>query len=328
MTNIPRENKYEMRMGVDAVLGMVFPGQGSQSIGMLAGLADAHAIVRATFDEASAAVGRDLWALAQNGPEDELNRTVNTQPALLAAGVAVWRAWKGQGGPDPAVLAGHSLGEFTALVCAGSLDLAEAAALVAERGRFMQEAVPEGAGAMAAILGLDDPDVERICVQACAGQTVAAANYNAPGQVVIAGDRDAVSRAMELARSAGAKRALPLPVSVPSHCALMRPAADALGRRLASVRFADAKIPVVQNVDAQARTLAGAMIPALVRQLYQPVRWVEVIRTMKTRGVARIVECGPGKVLTGLIKRIERDIEVGSAGDPAGLEAQLQGTGS
>ncbi|MBI2993682.1 MAG: ACP S-malonyltransferase [Gammaproteobacteria bacterium] len=312
-------------MSVAANLGLVFPGQGSQSIGMLAELAAIHPVVRATFDEASAAVGRNLWALAQDGPEEELNRTINTQPALLAAGVAVWRAWQEQGGPDPALLAGHSLGEFTALVCAGSLELSVAAALVAHRGRLMQEAVPEGAGAMAAILGMDDADVERICVDASDGLTVAAANFNAPGQVVIAGDREAVSRAMELARGLGAKRVVPLPVSVPSHCALMKPAARKFGSRLESARIVDARIPVVQNVDAEARTQAGPITSALVRQLYQPVRWVDVIRTMCARGIARIVECGPGKVLTGLTRRIERGIEVGTACDPEGFEAQLKG---
>ena len=311
-------------MSVDATLGIVFPGQGSQSVGMLAELAGAYPSVRATFDEASTALKRDLWKLAQNGPEEELNRTVNTQPALLTAGVAVWRTWKTKGGEDPALLAGHSLGEFTALVCAGSLALAEAVALVADRGRYMQQAVPEGAGAMAAILGLDDANIERICAEAAGGQTVAAANYNAPGQVVIAGDRDAVSRAIELARSAGARRAVLLPVSVPSHCALMQPAANAFRKRLGSLSFADARIPVVQNVDAQARTGAQAIMRALVQQLCLPVRWVDVIHTMQTHGVRRIVECGPGKVLSGLIKRIDRSLEVDAAGDPEGLEQELQ----
>lgn len=311
-------------MSPDPELGFVFPGQGSQSVGMLAELAGAYPSVRATFDEASAALKLDLWELAQHGPEQELNRTVNTQPTLLTAGVAVWRTWKTQGGEDPALIAGHSLGEFTGLVCAGSISLADAVALVADRGKFMQQAVPEGAGAMAAILGLEDADIEQICTQAACGQTVAAANYNAPGQIVIAGQRDAVSRAIELARGAGAKRAVLLPVSVPSHCALMQPAAVAFGKRLESIPFADAKIPVVQNVDAQPRTNAKSIREALVRQLHQPVRWVEVIRMMRARGIRRIVECGPGKVLTGLIKRIDRTLEVSAVGDPEGLKAELE----
>ena len=303
---------------------MVFPGQGSQSVGMLAELAGAHSSVRATFDEASTALKLDLWKLAQSGPEAELNRTVNTQPALLTAGIAVWRAWKAEGGEDPALIAGHSLGEFTALVCAGSISLADAVALVADRGRFMQQAVPEGEGAMAAILGLDDAVIERICVEAAGGQTVAAANYNAPGQVVIAGHRDAVYRAMELARGEGAKRAIALPVSVPSHCALMQPAAGAFSKRLERVAFTDARIPIVQNVDAQPRTSAQAIVPALVQQLFRPVRWVDVIRKMQSRGIRRIVECGPGRVLSGLVRRIDRSLEGSAAGDPDGLEQAMQ----
>lgn len=315
-------------MTTDKILGFVFPGQGSQKVGMLAEMAEAYTTVRATFDEACQALGRDLWELSQHGPEDELNRTVNTQPALLAAGTAVWRVWKERGGADPVLLAGHSLGEFTALVCAGSLALADAVRLVADRGCYMQQAAPEGSGAMAAILGLEDGEIERICLEAAAGDVVAAANFNAPGQVVIAGHREAVQRAIDLARGAGAKRAVLLPVSVPSHCVLMRQAAEALGRRLASVPFADARIPIIQNVDAQQRVGAQAIIPALIRQLWQPVRWVDVIRAMRAKGVAHIVECGPGKVLGGLIRRIDRSIDVGSAGDPAGLVAELsKGTG-
>ncbi|ROR32633.1 ACP S-malonyltransferase [Inmirania thermothiophila] len=304
-------------------LAFLFPGQGSQAVGMLGGLAAAHREVRETFDEASEALGLDLWRLVSEGPEAELNRTVNTQPAMLAAGVAVWRVWLAQGGPRPAWMAGHSLGEYTALVCAGALDLADAVGLVAERGRLMQEAVPEGEGAMAAILGLEAEAVAEICRRAARDQVVAPANLNAPDQVVVAGQREAVERAVAAAREAGARRAVTLPVSVPSHCALMRPAAEALAARLAEVEIRPPAIPVVHNADVCVHGEPQAIREALARQLYSPVRWVETVQRLVREGVDMAVECGPGKVLAGLVRRIERGLPVHPIGEPAGLEAAL-----
>ncbi|HEX5515267.1 MAG TPA: ACP S-malonyltransferase [Gammaproteobacteria bacterium] len=305
-------------------LAIVFPGQGSQSVGMLQELAAAFPIVAETFAEASDALGYDLWALVQNGPAEDLNRTDRTQPAMLAAGVAVWRVWQAQGGPAPAVMAGHSLGEYTALVCAEALAFAPAVALVAERGRFMQEAVPAGEGAMAAVLGLDDDAVREACARAAAGDVVEAVNLNAPGQVVIAGSKAAVDRAIEELKAAGAKRAVPLPVSVPSHCALMRPAAERLADYLAQVEIQAPKIPVLHNVDVQVSADAAAVRERLVRQLYSPVRWVETVQAMVAQGVGRIIECGPGKVLAGLNKRIAKEADALTVYDPASLEAALK----
>ncbi|HET8731974.1 MAG TPA: ACP S-malonyltransferase [Moraxellaceae bacterium] len=293
-------------------LAFVFPGQGSQSLGMLADLSASHASIRATFDEASSALGRDMWALAQTGPEDELNRTENTQPVLLTAGVAVFRAWQAAGGRQPDFLAGHSLGEYTALVCAGSLSLADGARLVAERGRLMQQAVPAGEGAMAAILGLDDDVVRQCCLDASSAGVVEAVNFNAPGQVVIAGATVAVAAAIEKLKAAGAKRALPLPVSVPSHCALMKPAAEKLRSSLAAVPFNMPAIPVVQNVAARVESGPDAVRDALIRQLYSPVLWVKTVETLAHEGVTRALECGPGKVLCGLNKRIVKDLDCAS----------------
>jgi [acyl-carrier-protein] S-malonyltransferase len=295
----------------------VFPGQGSQSVGMLSALAAAHAGVRATFAEAAEACGLDLWRLAATGPESELNLTVNTQPVLLAANVATWRVWRELGGEAPAVVAGHSLGEYAALVCAGVLDLPAAVRLVHSRGRYMQAAVPEGVGAMAAILGLEDQAVEAACREAAGNEVVSAANYNTPGQVVIAGHATAVKRAIAAAEKAGARRAVLLPVSVPSHCELMRPAADGLRRELDAVDLRDARIPVVQNVDAEPRTDAAGIRKALVEQLCRPVQWVACTRRLRRLGVDRAIECGPGRVLAGLMKRIEPDIEVFAGADPA-----------
>ncbi|MCU0935162.1 MAG: ACP S-malonyltransferase [Gammaproteobacteria bacterium] len=305
---------------------MVFPGQGSQAVGMLKPLGEAFPEVLETFAEASRVLGYDLWALAQEGPEAELNRTEKTQPAMLAAGVAVWRVWRGQGGAVPAVLAGHSLGEYTALVCAGAIDFADAVALVADRGRYMQDAVPAGAGAMAAILGLTDEQVVDACERAAEGEVVAAANFNSPGQVVVAGASTAVQRAVALARQAGAKRAVVLPVSVPSHCALMRPAAERLAERLAGLEIRAPALPVVHNVDAQPRPEPQAIREALADQLHRPVRWVDCVRAMGAGGNRTFVEAGPGKVLTGLQRRILADTPAVAVLDPESLQAALAQT--
>lgn len=305
-------------------IAFVFPGQGSQSVGMLKPLSESFPLVAETFAEASEALSYDLWAVAQNGPETELNRTEITQPAMLAAGVATWRVWREQGGVAPQVMAGHSLGEYTALVCAGALDYAETVALVAERGRLMQEAVPAGQGAMAAILGLDDATIEALCRDAAQGQVVAAVNYNSPGQVVVAGDAAAVDRALALASEAGAKRAIKLAVSAPSHCALMRPAAERLAERLAGARVGTPAIPVINNADVEAPSDPDAIRSALARQLHSPVRWVETIRRMAGDGVDQVVECGPGKVLAGLNKRIERGMAAQPVYDSETLEKALE----
>jgi [acyl-carrier-protein] S-malonyltransferase len=304
-------------------LAFVYPGQGSQSVGMLADLAASHPVVRETFAEASEVLGYDLWALAQNGPEADLSRTDRTQPALLAAGVAVWRAWQAAGGPAPARMAGHSLGEYTALVCAGSLEFTAAVRLVEARGRYMQDAVPQGEGAMAAVLGLDDAEVERVCAEAAQGQVVAAANYNSPGQVVVAGHAAAVERSLALAKAAGAKRAVTLAVSVPSHCALMDPAARRLAADLADVTLAPPRVPVYHNADAAPAADPDAIRDALVRQLVGPVRWTECIRAMAADGARTFVEAGPGKVLTGLMRRIDKGLAAYAVLDPAGLEKAL-----
>lgn len=287
-------------------LAFVFPGQGSQSVGMLADLADEYSVVKRTFDSASNALGYDLWNIVQQGPETQLNQTDITQPAMLTAGVAVWRIWQEKHGALPAIMAGHSLGEYTALVCAGCLDFEDAVTLVADRGRFMQEAVPVGEGAMAAILGLDDAVVQHACEQAAEGEVVQAVNFNSPGQVVIAGNTRAVERAVENAKQAGAKRAVVLPVSVPSHCQLMEPAAHYLAERLQKVELKVPAIDVINNVDVKVEADPDAVKDALVRQLGNPVQWVNTIQKMAADGVDTLVECGPGKVLVGLSKRIDR----------------------
>ncbi len=299
----------------DPELAFVFPGQGSQSVGMLADLATAHPLILETFAEASTALGIDLWRMTQSGPEATLNHTVNTQPALLAAEVAIWRAWHEAGGHTPGLVAGHSLGEYSALVCAGCLSFSDAIRLVAARGRCMQEAVPAGTGGMAAILGLDDQAVVAACAEAAGSEIVAAVNFNAPGQVVIAGHKAAVDRAVEAAKARGAKRAMPLPVSVPSHCQLMLSAAESFRRHLDAVPLVDARIPVIQNVDAVARQDAAGLRQSLILQLYSPVQWVECVKALHQRGVRTIVECGPGKVLSGLIKRIESSLQLDAIGD-------------
>lgn len=304
-------------------VAFVFPGQGSQSVGMLADLAVAFPLVGETFAEASDALGYDLWQLVQEGPVETLNKTHITQPAMLSAGIAVWRIMQQQGHVRPVVVAGHSLGEYSALVAAGALNFSDAVRLVAERGRLMQEAVPAGQGAMAAILGLDDDIVIAVCAAAAQGDVVSAVNFNAPGQVVIAGSAAAVERAVEAAKEAGAKRALLLPVSVPSHCALMKPAAAQLAAQLAGMSISVPTIPVINNVDVVAATDAAAIRDALVRQLYSPVRWVESVQKMAQEGVDTLVECGPGKVLVGLNKRIEKTMNAMAVFDAASLEKTL-----
>ncbi len=309
---------------------VVFPGQGSQSIGMLMALAEVHAHIKETFQEASDALGYDLWHLVQNGPEEELNKTHITQPAMLAGGVAVWRVWQSQQGTQPVAMAGHSLGEYSALVAADSLSLSDAVTVVADRGRFMQEAVPAGEGAMAAILGLDDDKVSEVCAEATksvTGEVVTAVNYNSPGQVVIAGNTAAVNRAVELARETGAKRALSLPVSVPSHCSLMMPAAERLAERLAGIAIQRPVIPVFNNVDVQAENTADAIRDALKRQLFSPVRWVDIVQAFAAQGIQQVVECGPGKVLAGLNKRINREMTGLTTSDLAGLDKAVQAVG-
>jgi len=302
-------------------LALVFPGQGSQSVGMLADLYAEYAIVRETFAESSAALGYDLWSLVANGPESDLNETHRTQPALLTASVAIWRLWCQQGGAKPDYLAGHSLGEYSALVCAGVLSLGVAVQLVEKRGQYMQSAVPAGTGAMSAIIGLDDALIAKACEEAAQGEVVSPVNFNSPGQVVIAGNKAAVERANELCKAAGAKRALPLPVSVPSHCALMKPAAEQLAADLAALNFCTPNFLVVNNVDVAVAANDEAVKDALVRQLYSPVRWTETIEWLSAQGVTQVVEIGAGKVLNGLVKRINRDLEVSSVNDLASLQA-------
>ena len=303
----------------------VFPGQGSQSLGMLADLDKQFKQVRETFQAASNVLGRDLWDMAQQGPEAALNSTENTQPLMLAAGVAVWRVWLGEGGCLPVAVAGHSLGEYSALVAAGVLDFADAVALVAERARLMQNAVADGAGAMAAILGLEDAQIIEACAQAAQGDVVEAVNFNSPGQVVIAGSAAAVDRAIQTATAMGAKKAIKLSVSVPSHCALMQPAATALAVRLGQTAFAPATMPVLHNVDAAARTSVTEMAQALEQQLYRPVRWVDTVMALKTTYAAdAIVEFGPGKVLAGLNRRIDRKMGAVCIHDSATLAEALK----
>ena len=301
---------------------MVFPGQGSQTVGMLAELAGDYRIVQETFKQASEVLGYDLWQLVQEGPAEELNKTWQTQPALLTASVAVYRVWQ-QKYPalKPEVMAGHSLGEYSALVCAGVLDFQDAVKLVELRGKLMQQAVPEGTGAMYAIIGLDNDAIINACKQAEQGEVVSAVNFNSPGQVVIAGAKAAVERAATLCKEAGAKRALPLPVSVPSHCALMKPAADQLSVSLESITLKAPVVAVLNNVDVKAETDAVAIRNALVRQLYSPVRWTETVEKMAQNGVEVLVEVGPGKVLNGLAKRIVDSLQAVSVNDVKSLDS-------
>lgn len=301
---------------------MVFPGQGSQTVGMLAELAGDYPIVQETFKQASEVLGYDLWQLVQEGPAEELNKTWQTQPALLTASVAVYRVWQ-QKYPalKPEVMAGHSLGEYSALVCAGVLDFQDAVKLVELRGKLMQQAVPEGTGAMYAIIGLDNDAIINACKQAEQGEVVSAVNFNSPGQVVIAGAKAAVERAAALCKEAGAKRALPLAVSVPSHCALMKPAADQLSVSLESITLKEASVSVLNNVDVKNEMEADAIRNALVRQLYSPVRWTETVEKMAQNGVEVLVEVGPGKVLNGLTKRIVDSLQAVSVNDVKSLDS-------
>jgi [acyl-carrier-protein] S-malonyltransferase len=301
---------------------LLFPGQGSQSVGMKAALAG-YPEIRATFEEASDVLSEDLWHLVSHGPEEHLNMTVNTQPAMLAAGVATYRTYRAVGGVAPAYLAGHSLGEYTALVVAGSLSLRDAIKLVRFRAEAMQSAVPEGEGAMAAILGMEDDAVRAVCREVAQGQVVEAVNFNSPGQVVIAGQRDAVERALVHAREKGAKRAIHLPVSVPSHSSLMKPAAEKLAAYLERVDLLPPGIPVLNNVDVAVYSEPGRVKDALVRQLYSPVRWVETIHELKRLGATRLIECGPGKVLAGMNKRIDSSLPSMAIVDEASLHAAL-----
>lgn len=301
----------------------IFPGQGSQSVGMLGRAAEHWPMVQRTFSEASQVLGYDLWDLCQNGPAEELGKTTVTQPALLTASVALWRQWFVAGGESPQMLAGHSLGEYSALVAAESLNFFDAVRLVRLRGELMQAAVPAGEGSMAAILGLDDGDVVAVCAEAAGNDVVSAVNFNAPGQVVIAGSKAAVERAIEACKARGARKAMSLPVSVPSHCALMKGAADDLAKALDDVRFNDAVIPVVQNVSAQAEQNSDALKANLVRQLYSPVLWTDSVRALVDAGVGGAVECGAGKVLAGLVKRIDKGLPVYSIETPDALDAAL-----
>jgi [acyl-carrier-protein] S-malonyltransferase len=290
---------------------------------MLAELAETHAVVRATFEEASDGAGTDLWALSQGGPEEMLNRTEFTQPALLAAGIAAWRAWESQGGAKPAVLAGHSLGEYTALVAAGALSLKDGAHLVRIRGQLMQEAAPAGTGAMAAVLGADDALVEAVCVEASDSTVVVPANYNSPGQIVIGGDAAAVDRALALLQEKGVRKAVKLAVSVPSHTPLMREAANRLAETMAGLQWRMPSLPVVQNVDAASHDGIDAIRDALMRQLYLPVQWTRCVEALASRGMTRVAECGPGKVLTGLVKRIDKALDARAIGNVGDFETAL-----
>jgi [acyl-carrier-protein] S-malonyltransferase len=307
-----------------ANFGFVFPGQGSQSVGMLAELAEKHEIIKTTFAEASDVLGYDLFNLVMNGPAEELGKTFITQPALLTASVALYRLWCEQTSSKPTVLAGHSLGEYSALTCAGVIDFRDAVDLVRFRGEYMQEAVPAGVGAMAAVIGLADDVILEACAEAAQDEVCSAVNFNSPGQVVIAGNKAAVERAGEILKAKGAKRVLPLSVSVPSHCALMKPAAEKLAQKLATLTFKTPEIAVINNVDVSKESSAEAIKDALVRQLYSPVRWVETVQSMTSSNVDVMIEMGPGKVLTGLIKRIAKEANSMACNDEASLNSSLE----
>ena len=294
----------------------VFPGQGSQAVGMLAELAEEFDVVKETFAEASEVLGYDLWTLVQEGPAEDLGQTQRTQPALLTASVAIWRVWQQQGKEMPTLMAGHSLGEYSALVCAGVIDFKDAVKLVEQRGQFMQQAVPAGVGAMSAIIGLADEDVAKACAEAAQDEVCSAVNFNSPGQVVIAGNKEAVERANALCKEAGAKRAMPLPVSVPSHCELMKPAAEQLAAVLETITFNAPSVPVINNVDVEKASDPAVIKEALVRQLYCPVRWTESVNAMAEEGVEQLLEMGPGKVLTGLTRRINKALKGAAVNTP------------
>ncbi len=305
-------------------LAFVFPGQGSQSVGMLAGLSDLHPLIRDTFAEASEGAGVDLWALSQQGPEAQLNRTEYTQPALLAAGVAVWRAWQAAGGAMPTLLAGHSLGEYTAMVAAGALPLDQGARLVRLRGQLMQGATPDGSGAMAAVLGAEEALVREVCDLAAQSQVVVPANFNSPGQIVIGGHVEAVDRALALLAERGVRKAVKLAVSVPSHTPLMRDEANRLAEAMTALDWRQPQLPVVQNVDAEVHTDLDGIRAALVRQLYLPVQWTACVEALVARGAGRVAECGPGKVLSGLCKRIDKALDARALGTPEDFNAALE----
>ena len=306
-------------------LALVFPGQGSQSVGMMAGY-DALPVVTETFVEASSVLGQDLWALVSEGPDEALNQTVNTQPAMLAADIAVYRAWQAASGVKASLLAGHSLGEYAALVAAGALAFSDALPLVRFRAQAMQEAVPSGVGAMAAVMGLDEAGIAETCREAAQGQVVEPVNFNAPGQIVIAGHREAIERAIAVAKAKGAKRALMLPVSAPFHSQLLKPAAERLAAYLAKVPVAGTAVPVLHNVDVRAATSPGAIRSALAAQAASPVLWIETIQAFVAQGVTHIVECGPGKVLTGLCKRIAPEIEALPLNDGDAIASAIAAT--
>lgn len=307
----------------DPQLAFIFPGQGSQSVGMLGELAAAHPVVRETFVEASEGADADLWALSQDGPGDQLNRTEFTQPALLAAGIAVWRLWQAQGGAQPSALAGHSLGEYAALVAAGVLSLRDAAQLVRLRGQLMQGAAPAGTGAMAAVIGAEDTLVQDVCREISGDQAVVPANYNSPGQIVIGGHAGAVDRALALLAERGVRKAVKLAVSVPSHTPLMREAANRLSEAMAGVAWKQPVLPVVQNVDGEVHEGVQSIRDALVRQLYLPVQWTACMQALAAKGATRIGECGPGKVLTGLVRRIDKSLDARAIGTPEEFDAAL-----
>ena len=302
---------------------IIFPGQGSQSIGMMGALAEQHSLVEELFVEASDVLGVDLWKMTQEGPLESLSQTEHTQPALLTAGVAAWRVWQALGGQNPTIMAGHSLGEYTALVSAGALSFADGVALVRDRGRYMQAAVPAGEGAMAAIIGLEDQQVIEVCAATAEGDVLQAVNFNAPGQVVIAGSAAAIQRATVTMKEAGAKRALPLPVSIPAHSSLMTPASERLAQRIADITISMPDIPVLHNCNVQVASSSEEIAANLVTQLDSPVRWVESVQAMHGQGVERFIESGPGKVLGGMVKRIVKGVEVGCIDTPDALNALL-----
>lgn len=311
-------------MKTEQKIAFVFPGQGSQSLGMMNAWVDSYPLVKETFEEASDTLSVPLWQLVTDGPEAELNQTRNTQPVMLTAGIAIWRCWQQAGGPQPAMLAGHSLGEYTALVASDVLTFSEGLKLAAFRAKAMQEAVPNGQGAMAAVLGMEEADLSALCTQCAQGEVLAPVNFNAPGQIVVAGTAEAVGRLRDAATAAGAKKVVLLPVSVPSHCALMQPAADALAEYLAQLSLRTPKIPIVHNVTAKPASTEEERINLLVKQVSMPVQWVNTILTIKEHGIETVIECGPGKVLTGLNKRIDKSLTLGSLQDPASLDALLK----
>ncbi|UTA46344.1 ACP S-malonyltransferase [Simiduia sp. 21SJ11W-1] len=312
----------------DAQLAFVFPGQGSQKIGMLADLAEQNPVIEETFAEASAVLGYDLWALVQEGAQEDINLTERTQPLLLTASVAIWRLWQSRKGAAPSLMAGHSLGEWSALVCSGVVAFTDAVKLVQQRGAFMQAAVPAGKGAMAAIIGLDDDLIIKACEQAAAAGVVSAVNFNSPGQVVIAGEAAAVEQAMALCKEAGAKRALPLPVSAPFHTSLMRPAADQLASLIEATTFSAPMIPVVHNVHAKTESDPLVIKKLMIEQIYQPVLWVDCVNALATAGITKLVECGPGAVLAGLAKRIDKSLQAVTTGSVDELSKALSETGA